>query len=624
MSSEEKKEKLFGEFPPITTSQWEEKILEDLKGADYNKKLIWQTIDGIDVRPYYREEDLKKLHYLDVLPGEYPFIRGYKTRNNDWDICQEIVVQSFREANRKALSLIDKGVSSPKFILSEKLPENLKRLEELLENIDLQSVPVHFSVPSIEPSLLNLLFELVIKKGYDSSGIKGSLDFDPLGYWFRTGNYFKNKKTDLLSLKKSLDFGIKNLPSFRVISVSAGIFHQAGASISQELGFALATGAEYLSTFTDHGLNAGDIAQRISFNFSTGSDYFPEIAKLRSARVLWSVITSAFSPEYKDSCRMNINCSTSGFNQTVFDPYNNLLRATTEAMSSILGGADSLTVLPFDNATGNSGEFSERLARNIQLILREEAYFNKVADPSAGSYYIENLTKKISENAWKIFINIEKERGILNAAGKEIIQDMIETTAKEKVDRIALRKDKMVGINRYPDIEERISGKMKSTGDEEYHEKKPFGRPIRKTRAASEFEQLRIKTNMSRKTPCVFLLTFGDPARRRARAAFSSEFFACAGFKIMDNIGFKSLEEGIATSLKKSADIVVLCSSDEEYAEAGPVAAKKLKGKAVVVIAGYPEKIIEQLKAGGLEHFIHMKSNVLEELKKYQKILGIL
>jgi methylmalonyl-CoA mutase len=191
------------------------------------------------------------------------------------------------------------------------------------------------------------------------------------------------------------------------------------------------------------------------------------------------------------------------------------------------------------------------------------------------------------------------------------------------MDRIAQRKDKMVGINLYPDPGERIINKTKGTGDEEYSGKKPFGKPIRKTRAASEFEQLRIKTGMAKKTPSVFLLTFGDPVMRRARASFSSEFFACAGFEIMDNIGFESVEEGIATALKKSADIVVLCSSDGEYAEAGPVAAKKLKGKAVVVIAGHPENITGQLKASGLEHYIHMRSNVLEELTKFQKILGI-
>lgn len=623
MSSEENRERLFSDFPPVTTRQWEDKIREDLKGADYDKKLIWRTIDGIRLRPYYRDEDLRELPFLDTLPGEYPYIRGYKTDNNNWDICQEIAVHSFREANRKALSLLDKGVTYPKFILSGKIPDNLKELEELLENIDLQTIPVHLSVPPNDSLILKLLYELVTKKGFDPKSIKGSVDYDPLGYLFQTGNSYDDKQKDLSSLKESLVFAIKNLPSFSLVSVSAGIFHQAGASISQELGLALATGAEYMASLTDNGLNAKHIAQRISFQFMTGSEYFPEIAKLRSARSLWSVITNAFIPGSNDSCMMRINCSTSGYTQTLLDPYNNLLRGTTAAMSAILGGADSLTVLPFDNATGNCGEFSERLARNIQLILREEAYFDKVSDPSAGSYYIENLTNKISENAWKIFTDIEKEGGIVNAFAKGTIQSMIETTAREKTDRIAYRKDKMIGINRYPAMGEKIKSKIKSAGNEEYPGNKPFGKPLQKIRAAFEFEQLRIKTGMAKKAPSVFLLTFGDPVMRRARASFSAEFFACAGFKIIDNFGFESVEEGIAAALKESANIIVLCSSDGEYTEAGPFAAQKLKGKGVVVIAGYPENILEQLKASGIEHFIHLRSNVPEELIKFQKILGI-
>ena len=623
MSSEFNREKLFAEFPPVTTRQWEDKIHEDLKGADYAKKLNWLAIDGITLRPYYRDEDLPELPFIDTLPGEYPYIRGYKTNHNNWNICQEIAVRSFHEGNRKALYLLDKGITCPKFILDEKIPENINELDLLLENIDLQNIPVHFSIPPNDSSLLRLLNEWIIKKGLDPLSIRGSVDYDPLGYLFQYGNFYDDKEGDLFSLRKSMDFAIKNLPSFRVVLVNAGIFHQAGASISQELGLALATAAEYLAFLTDNGLNPGHIARRISFNFLTGTEYFPEIAKLRSARSLWSVITNAFIPGSKDSCMMSINCSTSGYTQTLFDPYNNLLRGTTAAMSAILGGAESLTVLPFDNPTGNYGEFSERLARNIQLILREEAYFNKVADPSAGSYYIENLTDKISENAWKIFTDIEKEGGIVKAFARGTVQNMIETTAKEKRDRIAHLKDKMVGINRYPATGEQVKSKIKNAGTEKYPGKNTFGKPFPKIRAASEFEQLRITTGMAKKTPSVFLLTFGDPVMRRARASFSSDFFACAGFEIIDNIGFESLEEGISTALKKSANIIVLCSSDREYAEAGPVAAKKIKDKAIVVIAGHPEDIIDHLKASGIEHFIHLRSNVPEELRKFQKILGI-
>ena len=489
MKSEEQREKLFGEFPPVSTSQWEDKIHEDLKGADYDKNLVWHTLDGIMVRPYYRREDLSGLSFIDSNPGEYPYVRGNRTRNNDWDISQNIAVNSFKEANFKALSLLEKGVSSPRFILTEKLPGDVNQLEKLLGNIDIQSVPIQFSLTVNDHTLLSLLYELARKKGFDPAGIKGSIDLDPFGHLFQTGNFYKDKEKDLSSLKSALNFAITHLPSFRVIAVKPVIFHQAGATISQELGFALATGAEYIAELTDPGLNPSDIASRISFHFSTGSEYFPEIAKLRAARLLWSVITNAFAPGQKDSCIMRINCSTSGWNQTVLDPYNNLLRATTEAMSAILGGADSLTVIPFDHAAGNPGEFSDRLARNIQLILREEAYFNKVADPSAGSFYIENLTNKISENAWKIFIDIEKEGGIVNAFSKGIIQDMIETTAREKLDRIAQLKDKIVGINYHPDPGEKMDGKLKKACQEISSSEKVIGRPLRKVRAAYKFEE---------------------------------------------------------------------------------------------------------------------------------------
>jgi methylmalonyl-CoA mutase len=613
---EERRDKLFTEFPPVSAREWEDKIREDLKGADYDKKLIWQTVDGIKVRPYYREEDLAELPFLNSLPDEFPFIRGYKTGNNDWDICQEIVVKSPRTANSKALSLLDKGITSPKFIISERFPENISDLELLLDGINLQTIPVHFGVSRINPSLLKLFHEVVIRKGFDPSGVSGSADFDPFGFLFRTGNFYEDKEKDLALLKESLDFVRINLPSFRVISVSAGIFHQAGATISQELGLALATGTEYLDALTDRGLKAEDISRHIFFGFSTGSDYFPEIAKLRSARTLWSVVTRAFMPATEDHGRMVIHSATSSWNQTIFDPYNNLLRATTEAMSAILGSADVLMVLPYDFATGSYGEFSERLARNIQLILREEAYFNKVADPASGSYYIENLTDKISENAWKIFTDIEKEGGVIKAFSGGLIQEMIGAAVREKMSRISQRKDKIVGINRYPAPGEQIKVEPKIHKDEANHADEWIGRPLLKTRAASDFEQLRMRTGKLKKIPSVFLLTYGDPVMRRARAAFSSDFFACAGFEIIDNNGFESFQEGLSAAVKSTAEIIVLCSSDNEYVTAVPPAVKELKGKAILVIAGYPEKIAEQLKAEGIEYFIHLRSDVLKELEK--------
>lgn len=487
MESEKSREKLFKEFPPVATSEWEEKIREDLKGDD-PEKLVWQTPDGVPVRPFYRREDIRELNFIKSNAGEYPYVRGYRTKNNDWNIAQDIIVNSFRGVNQQALSLLGKGVNTPRFILKIK-PSELNQLDGLLRDIDLQAIPIMFSLPDNEYSLLKLIVELAKKKGIDPAGIKGSVDLDPLGHLFRTGNYWKDAEKDMLTVKNAISFGVNNLPSFRILAVTPEIFHNAGASISQELALAMASGAEYLSELTSMGLSPVDVASKLSFRFAIGSEYFPEIAKLRAARLLWAVITDSFTPGQAGSCKMRIDCTTSSWSQTINGQYNNLLRGTTQAMSAVLGGADSLLMLPFDNASGNSGEFSERLARNIQLIMREEAYFDKVTDPGAGSYYIENLTYKISENAWKLFIDIENAGGIVNAFRKGIFQDMIEKSVRDKQGKIENKIEKIVGVNYHPDPAEKLSVNLKKLRREIPSDSKIIGRPLRESRAVSEFEK---------------------------------------------------------------------------------------------------------------------------------------
>jgi len=495
MLSEKQGEKLFGEFPPVRASEWEEKIREDLKGAD-PEKLTWQTPDGISVRPYYRREDIGELPFINSNAGEYPYTRGYQTKNNDWEIVQDIIVNSFRDANQQAVSLLGKGVTTPRFILKI-IPSELNQLEELLRNIDLHAVPIMFSLTDNEYSILKLIVELVKKKGIDPAGIKGSVDIDPLGHLFRTGNYWKDAETDMLTVKDAISFGKKHLPAFRILAITSEFFHNSGATISQELALAMASGVEYLSALTNIGLKPVEVASKISFRFAIGSDYFPEIAKIRSARLLWAVITDLFARGLANSVKMKIDGSTSSWNQTITGQYNNLLRATTQAMSAVLGGADSLLVLPFDNASGNNGEFSERLARNIQLILKEEAYFNKVVDPGAGSYYIENLTYKISENAWNLFNYIDKAGGIISAFSKGMIQDMIEKSVREKQQKIENKTDKIVGVNYHPDPAEKINVDLKNNKQVTSSDSKLIGRPVCESRATLEFEKQFLVDNQS-------------------------------------------------------------------------------------------------------------------------------
>ena len=623
MESNKERPKLFSEFPPVKTEDWEKKIREDLRGTDYDQKLLWRTNDGMVFRPYYRKGDMKGLEYLESFPGQYPFVRGNKVSSNNWEIRQDIPVHSFSAANQKALALLENGITSPGFIMNGNTPETEKELDELLSGIDLHLIPVHFIVNSNDHSILHLVSGLVQKKGLNPALVRGSLNLDPLGCLFRKGKFYQDKEKDMDNLKKAIHFSLSALPSFKILTVDAGIFHNAGASIIQELAFALAAGTEYLSILTAYGLTVDEIVPHIQFHFSAGTEYFPEIAKLRAARLLWSVITDTFGLRNTGEGAMYIHSSTSERTTTIYDPYNNMLRAATGTMSAIIGGADSIYVTPFDQAAGSPGEFSERLARNTQIILKEEAYLNKVTDPGAGSYYIEKLTDTIAEHTWKLFRGIEENRGILNAFKAGIVQESIENHAGKRFTNIAQRNEIMLGINLFPDLNERASWKanlIKET-DHTNPQKGLFARPLKKIRFASQLENLRLKTEKAEKRPVVFLLTFGDSFMRRTRAGFSAGFFACGGFSVIVNTGFNNIEEGIREASERSADIVVLCSSDEENTTAGPLAAEKLKGKAILVIAGYPAENIESLKNAGIEHFIHSKSNVVEELQKFQELL---
>jgi len=294
-------------------------------------------------------------------------------------------------------------------------------------------------------------------------------------------------------------------------------------------------------------------------------------------------------------------------------------------MAAIIGGTDSLTVRPFNYSYAPTTKFSGRIARNIQIILKEEAYLGRIIDSAAGSYYIENLTDSIINECWKLFLKIEDEGGYLEALKKGVIQSDVEATAQNRKNLIATRKEILLGTNQYPDsnesaIREVLNDIAFPTSSENSFDVKP----ISKFRGAMDFERLRLATEKHPGgRPSVFLLTLGNPVMRRARAAFSTGFFACAGYKIIDNQGFATPDEGVKSALDSKADIVVICSSDEEYGEVAPAVFNGINESAIVVVAGAPE-CMDELKAKGIENFIHMRSNLLETLKAYHKKLNII
>ena len=612
------KEKLFTEFTAPTTQEWLDKIQVDLKGADFNKRLVWRTNEGFNVQPFYRREDVLKMKTPDSLPGEFPFVRGNNKKDNAWFVRQDIVADDAQAANAKALDILNKGIDSLGFrIPGDKVSAEF--VETLLKDIYVEIVEVNFTTcPRHTLELATILVDYFNKKGVDKNKVNASVAFDPMEKMLMKGK----DTTALLEVAPQLVEITKDYPKFRCIAVNTVSLNNAGAYIVQELGYALAWGNEYLQQLVDAGVDVDLAASKIKFNMGVSENYFMELAKFRAARMLWAQIVKQYEPKNDDACKMCVNAVTSTYNQTLFDSYVNLLRSQTEAMSAALGGVHSMVVTPFDVTYEEPTDFSERIARNQQLLIKEESHFDKVVDPGAGSYYIEHLTNSLAAEGWKIFLKVEEEGGFQTAVKAGTIQDDINATNVKRHGDAAKRKEFLLGTNQFPNFTEKSEGKRpvdKACGCKDNCE--ASFKKIESTRLAADYEDLRIHTEET-KVPVAFMLTIGNLAMRQARAQFSCNFLATAGYKVIDNLGFPTVEEGVDAALKAGADVVVLCSSDDEYAEYAIPAYKYLDNRAMFVVAGAPA-CMEDLKAAGIENFIHVKCNVLETMKEYNAKLGI-
>lgn len=602
------KNKLFDMFPPVSTQEWIDKINVDLKGADFNKKLVWRTNEGFDVQPFYRREDIKDLYTLGSMPGQFPYVRGTRD-NNDWLVRQQSLGETIAEINKNSIFNIERGVDS----IGIKLPKDFKanQFGELLQGIDLSKIEVNIDCCQGCVAEMAEAFAAYVKEQGAAASFRGSISFDPYKRLIRHGlEYAKNIVEEGLKVYNA----IKEIPGMRCFSVDTFMLNNAGAYITQELGYALSWGAQWMTLFTEAGLSACDVASRIKFNMGISSNYFMELAKFRAARMLWAEIVKAYGAD-EECCKMYVHAVTSQFNQTIYDAHVNLLRSMTETMSAALAGVDTIETLPFDMQYKQPDEFSERIARNQQLLLREESHLNKVVDPAGGSYYIETLTASIAEQAWTRFNTIEEKGGFAEMLAKGEIQAEVNDSNVKRHTAVARRKEILLGTNQYPNFNEMALDKIQDKPcccccNEAADGAVAF---VNFDRAASQFEQLRLDTERSGKRPKVFMLTIGNLAMRLARAQFSSNFFGCAGYEIIDNIGFDTVEAGVKAAMDAQADIVVLCSSDDEYAQYAPEAFKEIGGRAQFVVAGAPA-CMEELKAQGIENFIHVRVNVLDTL----------
>ncbi len=617
--SSNQKQKLLSEFPPVATEKWEEAIATDLKGADYRKKLVWQTGEGFEVRPYYRAEDLAGVKFLAAGIGEFPYARGVRNCNA-WRIHQTISVEDPRQANATARKAIAGGAESIGFCTKEDF--NPAALGDLMAGIDPAATEMVFCGPGARHTFQPFM-ELIAARGLDPEQVRVSFVFDPIVNDLSLRGAFTCSEEGtqcFAELAGMIGMGA-GLKRAKFVTVNGQRFHNAGSTIVQELAFTLAVGHDYLVKLTDNGLGVDQAARALRFSMAVGANYFMEIAKFRAARLLWANIVSAYGATKSCSEKMRLHAVTSSWNMTSYDSYVNMLRGTTEAMSASIAGVHSLEVLPFDAPYGKPTDFSARIARGVQLLLKNESHFDQVVDPAGGSYYIENLTQSIADQAWKLFKEVEGKGGYIAAFKAGFIQDTIEASAAARDKAVATRRQILLGTNQYPNFSETrpegAAAKCCGCGD-----KVVGARVLKPYRGAMAFEALRAKVDASGREPKAFMLTAGSLAMARARSQFACNFFACAGIRVIDNTFFEDVKEGAKAALASGAGIVVLCAADDDYATLAPQVKHLLGGKAILVVAGAPASQPE-LEAEGITRFISVRSNVLETLTSYVKELNI-
>lgn len=467
---------LKSDFTPPTFEEWKDKVEKDLKGKPFDK-LISNTIEGIKLQPIYTRNTLENNSHLDQYPGSGSTratnVSGYV--NSPWLINQKIELADADEFNAAIKDALNRGQNSV-YISLDKASKlgldadyantedvgsgglsisGLSSFSRALNGVDITKHPIFISTGFSSVPFISILSAYCKKKNIDLAEVSGSIEADPIGYWSTEGELPVPLSSAILNLKISLDWKLKYAPNFRTINVSSLPYINSGANAVQELAFALATSAEYIRKLVDLGANIDDVAQNIKVTLGIGSSFFTEVAKFRAVKLLWKNLISAFGGS-EESKNINVFAVSSNFNKTVFDPYVNMLRTTTETFSAIVGGVSSLQVSPFDSVFSTPDNFSRRIARNTQIILNEESHFGDTIDSAGGSYYVENLTEELAKKAWKLFQQIEKNGGMIESLKTDFIQNEIETVYNQRAEAIAKRKSVIVGTNMYANPTEKM------------------------------------------------------------------------------------------------------------------------------------------------------------------------
>lgn len=703
---------LLDAFEPVPPTAWRALVESELKGAPFDKKLVHQTAEGIAVQPIYHRIPPDDLPWAKAVPGFFPYLRGSKLPSEStagWEVSQDLICGDPRRFNESARHDLAAGLTSLNLHLDLASragmdPDSaqpgevgcggvsiatLEDLDRALDGIDLKSVGLFVRTGASALPFAGLMVAHLRKKGIPESAFHGCIEMDPLGVLSHEGQLPVAIADSYREMAHVARWAAENAPRLRTICVHGRPYHESGASAVQELAFALATGAEYLRAMTREGLAADTVASQMLFSFGISPQLFMEIAKLRAARVLWSRIVTLFGGS-QEVAKMQIHARSSRYHQSLLDPHTNMLRVTVEAFAAALGGCDSMHTAPYDEVIREADDFSRRIARNTQLILKEESGIHRVVDPVGGSWYVESLTDQLAEKAWSLFQEVEARGGMHAALLEAWPQQLIANGAAQQAKEFALRKTRMVGVNHSanpgevpempvaPDylaihrLQSRRIGDYRISNDNVRNTEVlsrlsvlldaapanllescaraaeagatlgeisrtlrsssgpgPTITPLCVHRLAEPFERLRAASarhGTGDQKPCCWLACFGPPKQHKARADFSRAFLELGGFDVRAGAGASSISAAVDDALASGAKVIVLCSTDDTYADLVAPFIERLgegRGDLTLVLAGYPTDQVEALQAAGVDYFLHMRSNALELLQTLLKKAGV-
>lgn len=596
MNKDSKNKMLFQDFIPPTKQDWLDKVTVDLKGADFGKKLVWKNLNGINLQPYYTINDQEK-----VLAN---------TGKNTSQVInyRRIYVEEANEANQLALKALEEGMTGLIFEIKSEVSA-----AQLLKDIDYNGISVSFVLNTESYSFKDSYRSFLESQSIEPKMVSGYFDLQLFDTYLTTGTLDENKFSELNALSKTF----ADYPNLKTLVVSGNSYQDAGSNQVQEIAYTLNSLVFLVEKMTENGTSKDLVFENLHFILGISSEYFVEIAKLRVFKSLFSEIASKYG--FRNPIA-GVTAKTSVWSKSITDANTNMLRATTEAMSALLGNTDAIELDPYDHEFKSSNDFSNRIAGNIATILREESYFGKVSNPVDGSYYIEELSLKLAQNALEIFKEIEALGGFYKQVENENIQGHIAEIRLKKTKLLSQRRLAMVGVNKYPNLMESVPKEFLANQDAPTNSK-----ILVPQRAGLELEKIRwvTETFVSENgfRPKVEIASFGQLTMRKARAAFAYDFIGVSGYEIEGEKSFESAGIAAQKTAASKSDIVVICSSDTDYLNSALDFVKEFRSKnssKILLLAGYPEQIKESLLNSGLDGFIHVRSDIFKTLSDIQ------